>query len=78
MMVRYMLSVKVQVLPRFRHHQKFQLHGDSVMVKGTVTDQTPTGRRNVNNELEFSLKDTPAISDEDMQAWMQYKFMGQA
>jgi hypothetical protein len=53
-------------------------HGSSVLVKGTVTDQTPTGRRNVNNAIEFSLKDTPAISDEDMQAWMQYKFMGQA
>jgi outer membrane protein assembly factor BamB len=51
--------------------------GNSVMIKGTVTDQTSTGRRNVNNVLEFSLKDTPAISDEDMQAWMQYKFMGQ-
>jgi hypothetical protein len=47
-------------------------------VEGTVTDQTPTGRRNVNNVLEFALKDTPAISDNDMQSWMQYKFMGQA
>ena len=53
-------------------------YGGSVLVKGTVTDQTQTGRRNVNNVLEFSLKDTPAISDKDMQAWMQYKFMGQA
>jgi outer membrane protein assembly factor BamB len=51
--------------------------GSSVLVKGTVTDQTPTGGRNVNNDLQFSLKDTPAISDEDMQAWMQYMFMEQ-
>jgi hypothetical protein len=53
------------------------VHGSSVLIKGTVTDQTETGRRNVNNEWQFTLKDTPAISDEDMQAWMQYKFMGQ-
>jgi hypothetical protein len=52
-------------------------YGNTVMIKGTVTDQTPTSRRNINNELQFSLKDTPAISDEDMQAWMEYKFMQQ-
>jgi outer membrane protein assembly factor BamB len=54
------------------------VYGSSVLVKGTVTDQTPTGRRNVNNELQFALKDTPAIADEDMTAWMEYLFMGQA
>jgi len=48
-----------------------------VLLKGTVTDQPPTGRRNVNNLVEFTLKDPPAISDEDMQKWMEYKFMGQ-
>jgi len=53
------------------------VHGSRVLLKGTVTDQTPTGRRNVNNLVEFTLKDTPAISDEDMQKWMEYKFMGQ-
>ena len=52
--------------------------GSSVTITGTVTDQTPTGRRNVNNELQFALKGTPAISDADIQAWMEYKFMGQA
>ena len=52
--------------------------GSSITITGAVTDQTPTGRRNINNELQFALKDTPAISDEDMQAWMEYKFMGQA
>jgi hypothetical protein len=57
---------------------KVATYGSSVLVEGTVTDQTSTGRRNVNNVLEFALKDSPAISDADMQAWMQYKFMGQA
>jgi len=52
--------------------------GSSIVIKGTVTDQTPTGARNINNEFEFTLKGTPAISDEDMQAWMEYMFMEQA
>jgi hypothetical protein len=51
--------------------------GSSVTLTGTVTDQTPTGRRNVNNLMDFTLKGTPAISDEDMRYWMEYKFMGQ-
>ena len=53
------------------------MHGSSVLIKGTVTDQTATGRRNVNNQMQFTLEGTPAISDEDMQKWMEYKFMGQ-
>ena len=57
---------------------KVSTHGTSVVVEGTVTDQTPTGRRNINNEVQFTLEDTPAISDTDMEAWMEYKFMGQA
>jgi len=52
--------------------------GDNVMITGTVTDQTPTGRRNTNDMFEFTLKGTPAISDEDMSAWMEYMFMQQA
>jgi outer membrane protein assembly factor BamB len=52
--------------------------GDTIMLKGTVTDQTSTGRRDTNNILVESLKDTPAISDDSMQAWMEYKFMQQA
>jgi hypothetical protein len=52
--------------------------GDTVMLKGTVTDQTATGRRDTNNVLVEPLKDTPAISDDCMQAWMEYKFMQQA
>jgi len=52
--------------------------GSSVTITGTVTDQTETGRRNSNDIFEFSLKGTPAISDEDMSAWMEYMFMQQA
>ncbi|MGF3523214.1 MAG: PQQ-binding-like beta-propeller repeat protein, partial [Candidatus Bathyarchaeia archaeon] len=37
--------------------------GTAVMITGTVTDQTP------------ALKDTPAIADENMSAWMEYMFM---
>ena len=52
--------------------------GDNIMITGTVTDQTPSGRRNTNDMFDFTLKDTPAISDEDMSAWMEYMFMQQA
>ena len=52
--------------------------GSTVMVKGTVTDQSTSGRRNTNGILDFSLKGTPAISDASMSAWMEYKFMQQA
>ncbi|MCW3996831.1 MAG: PQQ-binding-like beta-propeller repeat protein [Candidatus Bathyarchaeota archaeon] len=54
------------------------VNGQKVLLKGTVTDQTPYGKRDTNNVLVSSLKGTPAISDEDMQAWMEYKFMQQA
>jgi len=57
---------------------KVSVHGTQVMVEGTVTDQTPTGRRNTNDKIDFTLKDTPAISDEDMSAWMEYLFQQQA
>jgi len=56
---------------------KVSVHGTSVMIEGTVTDQTSTGRRNTNDLLDWTLKGTPAISDEDMSAWMEYKFMQQ-
>jgi hypothetical protein len=48
--------------------------GSSVTITGTVTDDTPTGRHNVNGELDFSLKGTPAISDASMDAWMEYMY----
>jgi len=37
--------------------------GTPILIKGTVTDQSP------------GAKDTPAISDEDMSAWMEYLYM---
>jgi len=52
--------------------------GSSVTITGTVTDQSPSGKRNTNGDLDFVLKGTPAISDADMEAWMEYKFMQQA
>jgi len=57
---------------------KVSVHGTSVLVEGTVTDQTPSGRRNINDGVDWTLKGTPAICDEDMSAWMEYLFMQQA
>jgi hypothetical protein len=64
--------------------------GSRIMISGTVTDQTSTGRLNTNaagiamfnaddytpdnGDYDFTLKDTPAISDEDMDEWMEYMF----
>jgi hypothetical protein len=56
---------------------KVSVHGSQVVIEGTVTDQTPTYGRNTLNEPAVSLKGTPAISDEDMEDWMEYKFMEQ-
>jgi hypothetical protein len=39
--------------------------GQSVMITGTVTDQSP------------GAKDTPAIADDSMRAWMEYLYMDQ-
>jgi hypothetical protein len=44
------------------------------MITGTVTDDSPSGRHNVAGDLDFALKGTPAISDDDMDAWMEYMF----
>jgi hypothetical protein len=38
------------------------VHGNSVLIKGTVTDQSP------------GAKDTPAIADADQEAWMEYLY----
>jgi hypothetical protein len=51
--------------------------GSKVMITGTVTDRTDSGKRNTNDIFDFTLKGTPAISDEDMTAWMEYLFMQQ-
>ena len=56
---------------------KVSVHGDSVVVEGTVTDDSLSGSRNINGYLDKPLKGTPAISDDDMQAWMEYFFMDQ-
>jgi hypothetical protein len=51
--------------------------GSPLTITGSVTDQSSSGRRTTNDILEFSLKGTPAISDESMSAWMEYMFMQQ-
>lgn len=48
--------------------------GSSVTITGTVTDDTPTGRRNTNDQIDFTLQGTPAISDKDMSRWMEYLY----
>jgi hypothetical protein len=45
---------------------KVSAQGASVLIEGTVTDQSP------------GAKDTPAIADEDQQAWMEYLYIQQA
>jgi outer membrane protein assembly factor BamB len=40
-------------------------HGNSILIEGTVTDQSP------------GAKDTPAVSDESMTAWMEYIYKQQ-
>jgi len=44
--------------------------GNSVMIRGTVTDQSPG-----QTALGIPAAGTPAISDEDMSAWMEYMYM---
>ena len=58
--------------------QDISVLGSKVMIKGAVTDQTTSGRINTNGDTDFTLKDTPAISDASMSAWMEYKYMQQA
>jgi len=48
--------------------------GTAIMLTGTVTDQSPSGRLDVNYNLDIPLKGTPAISDADMSDWMQYLY----
>jgi len=52
--------------------------GSSVMLTGTVTDDTPTGSFNTNDKLDVVLRGTPAVSDASMEDWMEYLFMQQA
>ncbi len=46
--------------------------GQSVMISGTVSDQSAGAKRLV-NEGKFTL--VPAMSDKDMSAWMEYLYM---
>ena len=57
---------------------KSSVYGSAVLLEGTVTDQSPSGKRNINGGLDTPLKGTPAISDDDMTAWMEYIYMQQA
>jgi outer membrane protein assembly factor BamB len=51
---------------------KVSVHGDSVLVEGTVTDQSPG-----QTCLGIPAAGTPAIADEDMSAWMEYLYQQQ-
>ena len=48
--------------------------GSSVMLTGTVTDQSPSGHRTTTGFVDKPLKGTPAIGDASMDAWMEYMF----
>jgi len=50
-------------------------HGDSVLVKGMVTDISP-GTEEYAQTARFP-KGVPAIADEDMSAWMEYLYQQQ-
>jgi hypothetical protein len=48
--------------------------GSPITITGTVTDQSPSGRHNIDGDLDVALKGTPAIADASMDAWMEYMF----
>jgi hypothetical protein len=48
--------------------------GSSVTLTGTVTDQSESGRHDINGNLDLALKGTPAISDASMDGWMEHLF----
>jgi hypothetical protein len=50
-------------------------HGDSVLVKGMITDESP-GTKDSNRIARFP-HGVPAVSDESMSAWMEYVYMQQ-
>lgn len=51
--------------------------GNSIMISGTVTDDTKSGRRTINNLYDFTLEGTPAVSDDSMSGWMEYLYENQ-
>ncbi len=50
-------------------------HGDSILVKGMVTDESP-GAKKYAQTARFP-NGVPAIADEDMSAWMEYLYQQQ-
>jgi hypothetical protein len=54
--------------------QTVPAQGASIMITGTVTDQSPSGKRNVNGFVDVPLAGTPAISDESMDGWMEHLY----
>jgi outer membrane protein assembly factor BamB len=51
---------------------KVSVHGNSVLIEGTVTDQSPG-----QTCLGIPAAGTPAIADESMSAWMEYLYQQQ-
>jgi hypothetical protein len=52
---------------------KVSVHGDSVLIEGTVTDQC-AGAKEIAQKLGFT-NGVPAIADESMGQWMEYVYM---
>jgi hypothetical protein len=52
------------------------VHGSSVLIKGTVTDQC-AGAKDLAQELGY-VNGVPAMSDADQEAWMEYLYQQQA
>jgi len=54
---------------------KISVHGNKVLVEGTVTDESP-GAKEYAQTARFP-NGVPAIADEDMSAWMEYLYQQQ-
>ena len=52
--------------------------GSTVMIKGTVTDQSPGTKTAEVMAKSSNAEGVPCIADEDQQAWMEYLYMQQA
>ncbi len=55
---------------------KVSKNGDSVLIEGTITDQC-AGAKDSSEKLGY-VNGVPAVSDADMQAWMEYLYMQQS
>jgi hypothetical protein len=56
---------------------KISVHGSSVLVEGKITDMSPGYARSTELSMRFP-NGVPAVSDDDMSAWMAYLWMNQA